>query len=67
MIRLKEIREEKGIKQKELAKGVGVTCAYLCAVERNRKQLSLKRAVKIADYLNVSLDELVGLKESEET
>ena len=65
MIRLKEIREEKGIKQKELAKGVGVTCAYLCAVERNRKQLSLKRAVEIANFLNVSLNELVGRQDGQ--
>ena len=57
---IKKIRKEKGVTQEEIAMFLGVKKQFICNLERSRKPLPLKRAIEIADFLNVSLDELVG-------
>ena len=59
-IRLKDIRKKKNITQEEMAKEVGVTPAYICRVEKGTRNISLSLATDIADYLEVSLDEIAG-------
>lgn len=64
--RMKQAREEKGIKQNELAKAVGVTPTTISAYEKsddegNGKKPTLENAQAIAKVLGVSLDWLSGV------
>ncbi len=64
--RMKQAREEKGLKQNELAKAVGVTPTTISAYEKsddegNGKKPTLENAQAIAKKLEVSLDWLSGM------
>ena len=59
-INLKAIREKNRISQNDLAEKVGVSAPYICRVEKGNQALSLSIAIDIADYFDISLDELVG-------
>lgn len=61
-INLKAIREKNRISQNALAEKVGVSAPYICRVEKGNQALSLSIAIDIADYFDISLDELVGRK-----
>lgn len=61
-INLKAIREKRRISQNDLAEKVGVSAPYICRVEKGNQALSLSIAIDIADYFDISLDELVGRK-----
>jgi len=63
--RIKEIREEKHITQAELAEQVGLNRSMISYIESGRKTLSIKIASEIADFLNVTLDELAGRERKE--
>lgn len=65
MNRIKEIREEKHITQAELAEQVGLNRSMISYIESGRKTLSIKIASEIADFLNVTLDELAGRERKE--
>ena len=63
---MKQAREEKGLKQNELAKAVGVTPTTISAYEKsddegNGKKPTLENAQAIAKKLEVSLDWLSGM------
>lgn len=57
---LKDVRTAKGITQEKIASHVGVTTAFISRVEHGTKDMSFSLATEIADYLDVSLDELAG-------
>lgn len=63
---IKEIRMDRKVTQQELADRIGVTKGFICRVETGTKPISLDLAAAIADYLNVSLDELAGRKQQQE-
>ena len=58
--RIRELRKEKNITQQELAEKLGVTGSYISYVESEKTNITLENALKIADFLDVSLNELVG-------
>lgn len=58
MNEIKIIRTRHGIKQKQLAKAVGVTANTIWRIETGRNQPSWKLANRIANYLGCTLDEL---------
>lgn len=67
--RMKQAREEKGLKQNELAKAVGVTPTTISAYEKsddegNGKKPTLENAQAIAKKLEVSLDWLCGMTDN---
>lgn len=67
--RMKKAREDKGMKQNELAKAVGVTPTTISAYEKsddegNGKKPTLENAKSIAEALGVSIDWLCGMTES---
>ncbi len=62
--RLKELRMELGMSQRQMAELVGCTAATLSAYEKGTKNPSLEIARNIAKKCNVSLDWLCGLSES---
>lgn len=55
---LKEIRKEKGISLQQLAKTTGISRSHLNYIEKNEKEPSLSMAVRIAQALNIKLEEL---------
>ena len=58
--RLLEARKNKGISQEELAKFLGTKGPAIGRYERDEMKPSIEVAAKMADYLDVSLDYLVG-------
>ncbi len=63
MNRVKELREEKGLSQEELAKVVGTNRTTISLYESEQRGLSLDMIVKLADYFDVSTDYLLGISE----
>lgn len=65
MSRLKEIREEKGYSQSQLADMCGVPTRTIQEYEQGRRRLddaSIERVYAIAKALSVSMETLVGYK-----
>lgn len=58
--RIKEIRESKGLQQKELAELVGLSAPYLHDLENNRRGAKPETLERIANGLGVSVMELTG-------
>jgi transcriptional regulator with XRE-family HTH domain len=57
------LRKQKGWSQEKLAQEAGISYNTLIKVERNGiKNPKIETVIKLADALNVSLDELVGRK-----
>lgn len=63
---LKKIRIEKNILQKQIAKDLGMKQSSYSLIENNIYNINVKTLLKIANYLDVSTDYLLGLKEIEE-
>jgi XRE family transcriptional regulator, regulator of sulfur utilization len=58
-VRLKELRESRGMTQEQLAKKAGVSRAYLSRLEMGRHDPPLSRLRKLAKALRVSVADLV--------
>jgi len=58
--RLKQLRTEKELSQKELGKMVSVDKSTICLYESGGRQPNFKVMEKLADYFDVSLDYLIG-------
>lgn len=59
MNRIKEVLEERGIKQTWLAEKLGKSYNMVNAYVQNRRQPSLECMFKIAEILNVNVKELI--------
>jgi transcriptional regulator with XRE-family HTH domain len=62
MLRLKRILEERGIKQSQLAKKLGVSTVSLSNWSTGKSLPSLETVVRICQILDVKIDELVQIK-----
>lgn len=58
--RLKELRKEKKLLQKELAYDLNLSQETISLYETNRREPDYTTLIKIADYFNVSVDYLLG-------
>ena len=58
--RLQELREAKNLDRKTLAELCGLSKDMVGQYERGEKMPSLKTAITMADYFDVSLDYLLG-------
>lgn len=65
MIRLKELRETKGISQKELADFLNLTQVQISKYELGKNEPDLSTTKKIANYFNVTIDYLLGSSEED--
>ena len=61
--KIEEIRTQKGIKQDELAKILGVSRQTISSLENGRYNPSLKLAMDIAKVFGVSVEELFAFTE----
>ncbi|MFR8619451.1 MAG: helix-turn-helix domain-containing protein, partial [Romboutsia timonensis] len=59
--RIKEILEEKGIQAKTVAEYLGVTQAAMSNYLNNKRNIDTDTLTKIAEFLGVTTDELLGL------
>lgn len=57
---LTKVMEERHIKQSELARGCGLTDNAVSKWFKKDGSMKLENAIKVADFLNLSLDELSG-------
>ena len=60
MLRIKQLREEKGISQLEFAKRINLTQQSVSAYEKGIREPSLDILKAIADFFGVSTDYLLG-------
>ena len=60
MLKLEEVRKQRGINQTELARRVGCSQAAICKFESGDMNPSLETLVKLSKALNCSLDDLVS-------
>jgi len=58
--RLRELRLRAGLSQRQLAAAVDVQVHTVANWERARRTFNIEMAVRLADALEVSLDELAG-------
>ncbi len=62
VMRIKEIREKKGILQKDLAARLGIANNTFSQYENGKREPDVETLKRIAEALGVSLDELVGVE-----
>ena len=62
MIKLKELRKRKKIKAKELAKAINVSESAISLYENGKREPDSQTLLKIANFINVSIDELLCSK-----
>lgn len=63
--RIKQLRQELGLSQRDFAEKISVTASALSAYEKGQKNPSVNVAINIAIAFNVSLDWLCGIKNIE--
>ncbi|MBN1615827.1 MAG: helix-turn-helix transcriptional regulator [Spirochaetales bacterium] len=63
--RLTQFRKAAGLTQKELADKVGISSTLVTDYERGKLRLYDELIIKLADALNVSTDELLGIQSTE--
>lgn len=60
MLRIRELRLENGISQKELAAKFSMSQGNLCDWEKGRTEPNIGTLIAMADFFGVSVDYLVG-------
>ena len=66
MIRLKELREEKGMNRRQLAEAVGIKYSTYVNYEKEEREPDSENLIKFANYFGVSIDYLIGRTENRE-
>jgi len=57
--RIREVREEQGLTQDQLAQGAGVSNGFLSDVENNKRNIGSKYLLQVADVLGASVEYLL--------
>lgn len=53
---LKQLREDAGVKQEEMATLLGISASYYSLLENGRRRMSLEMASKISKRIGVSME-----------
>lgn len=59
--RLRELREDRDIKQEEIAKILGVKQSAISKYEKGRAKYRAEDIAKLSQYYNISADYILGL------
>ena len=59
-MRLKELRESKGLTQKEVAEIIGYSEISYARYEKGEREPDITTLCKLAEYFNVTVDYLIG-------
>lgn len=57
-LKLKDARHKKGYTTKDMAERLSISKAFYCQLENNKRTLSYRMAIKIADIFKVKPDSL---------
>ena len=63
--RIEEIRKERGIKQEDFAKSMGVSRQTISSLENGRYNPSIILAFKIAKYFDTTIEEVFLIEEDD--
>ena len=63
--RIEEIRKERGIRQEEFAKSMGVSRQTISSLENGRYNPSIILAYKIAKYFDMAIEEVFIFEETD--
>ena len=63
--RIEEIRKERGVKQEDFAKAMGVSRQTISSLENGRYNPSILLAHKIAKYFGMTIEEVFVFEEEE--
>ena len=63
--RIEEIRKERGIRQEEFAKNMGVSRQTISSLENGRYNPSIILAYKIAQYFGMTIEEVFIFEEED--
>ena len=61
--RIEEIRKQKGIRQEDFARALGVSRQTISSLETGRYNPSIQLAYKIARYFNLTIEEVFLFEE----
>ena len=64
--RIEEIRKERGIRQEDFAKSMGVSRQTISSLENGRYNPSITLAYKIAKYFAMTIEEVFIFEEEDE-
>lgn len=62
-LRIKELREEKGLSQKQLAEAIGLKHQTISHYENGRLEPNLETIEKLCNYFDVSAGYLLGIED----
>ena len=65
--RIKDMRDDSDLAQKEIAAILGISQTVYSRYERGFQTIPLEHLIKLADYYQVSLDYLVGRTQEKNT
>ena len=60
--KIKELRKEKGYRQEDLAAALGVSRQTIIAIENNKYNPTQELAMRLAHYLETTVDQLFTLE-----
>ena len=60
--KLRELREARGLLQRDVANGIFITVAMYSAIETGVRQPSLNVALALAKFFETTVEELAGVK-----
>ena len=63
--RIEAIRKERGVRQEELAKSMGVSRQTISSLENGRYNPSITLAYKIAKYFDMTIEEVFVFEEED--
>lgn len=61
--RIKKLRENNNLTQKELANALGITQSALSKYEKGERLIKLQFIKRLSEYFGVTEDEIIGKKE----
>ena len=61
LLRIKELREDNDIKQKQIAELLGIQQNSYSQIENEKNTIQIDYLIKLADFYNTSTDYLLGL------
>ena len=59
-LKLRELREAKGLSQRKVADGIGVTPGAVALWELGMRNLSMQNLIALANLLDCTIDQLLG-------
>ncbi len=63
-VRIRNLREDKALYQKDVAKMLGISQQYYSEYESGNRAIPIFHLIKLAEFYNVSIDYIVGLTDN---